>query len=260
MGLVASGSSIGGVIFPLVLSKLLNGSDIGFGWSIRIVAFIMLPFMLFACAIVRPRVPPRKTTVFIAAPWKDARYILLIVAMFCIMMGMWTPVFYIPTYAVHRGMNSTLAAYLLAIVNASSTFGRILPGFLADRFGAMNLYSLAALGTGIVISCLNEPTTNGAIIVYCVFYGFISGTIIPSSSAAISMCTKDPRNLGTYMGMGMGVATIAVLIGPQVSGALYERYGGFSQVSIYSGMFSIFGGLVVLASKSFTPEGLFGKV
>jgi MFS family permease len=260
MGLVASGSSIGGVVFPLVLSKLLNGSNIGFGWSMRIVAFIMLPFMLFACTVIRPRVPPRKTRVFIAAPWKDRRYVMLVAAMFCVMMGMWVPVFYIPTYAVHRGMSSTLAAYLSAIINASSTFGRILPGILADRFGALNLYFLAAIGTGTVIFCLNEPTTNAAIIVYSVFYGFISGTIIPSSSAAMSMCTKDPRNLGTYMGMGMGVSTFAVLIGPPVSGALFEKYGGFSQVSIFGGVFSIFGSLVVLASKSFTPEGLLGQV
>lgn len=58
MGIVASGSSIGGVVFPIVLSKLLNGTNIGFGWSMRIIGFIILPFMLFACAIVRPRVPP----------------------------------------------------------------------------------------------------------------------------------------------------------------------------------------------------------
>src|SRR3954469_25466476 len=40
LGIVVSGSSIGGVIFPIVLSKLLNSSSLSFGWSIRIVAFI----------------------------------------------------------------------------------------------------------------------------------------------------------------------------------------------------------------------------
>jgi MFS family permease len=260
MGIVASGSSIGGVIFPIVLSKLLNGSTIGFGWSIRIIAFIILPFMLFACVVLRPRVPPRKTTMFIGAAWKDKKYVLLVVALFFMMMGMWIPVFYLPTYAVSRGMSATLAAYLLAIINASSTFGRIIPGILADRFGKLNLFAFAGIGTGIMVFCINEPKTNAAIIVYSVFFGFVSGTIISSASAAISLCTNDPRNLGTYMGMGLGLSAIAVLIGPPINGALIDEYGGFAQVAIFSGVLSSVGGLVALASKSVTSEGLLGKV
>jgi MFS family permease len=133
LGLVVSGSSVGGVVFPLVLSKLLNGSNIGFGWAIRITGFLMVPFMLFACATISPRLGPRKSTIFIGAAWKDKKYVMLVVAMLFMMMGMWTPIFYIPTYAVSRGMRTELAANLLAIINASSTFGRILPGIGSDH-------------------------------------------------------------------------------------------------------------------------------
>jgi MFS family permease len=260
MGVVVSGSSIGGVVFPIVLSKLLNGSNIGFGWSMRIVGFIILPFMLLACIIFQPRVPPRKTTFFVAAAWKDQKYVMLIAALFFMMMGMWTPVFYIPTYAVSRGMSATLAAYLLAIINASSTFGRIIPGILADKLGRVNSYAFAGIGTGIVVFCINSPTTNAGLIVYSVFFGFISGTIISSASAAISLCAPDPRDLGKYMGMGMGLSSIAVLIGPPVNGALIAKYGGFDQVCIFSGVMSLVGGLIALASKFATKEGIFGKV
>jgi MFS family permease len=260
MGIVASGSSIGGVIFPIVLSKLLNGSNIGFGWSMRIIGFIILPFMLVACVLIKPRVQPRKTTIFIGAAWRDTKYCMLIAGMFFMMMGMWTPVFYIPTFAVSRGMSATLAANLLAIINASSTFGRIIPGILADKFGRLNLFAFAGMSTGIMVFCFNEPKTNAGIIVYATFFGFVSGTIISSASAAISQCTKDPRNLGTYMGMGMGLAAFAVLAGPPISGALLDKYGGFAQVANFGGTVSLCGGLIVLASKVTTPEGLFGKV
>jgi MFS family permease len=260
MGMVAAGSSIGGIVFPIILSHLLNGSSVSFGWAMRIVAFIILPFMVLPCFMIRPRVPPRKTTIFIGDAWRDRKYVLLIVGMFFMMMGMWMPVFFIPTYAVSRGMNSTLAANMLAIVNASSTFGRIIPGILADKFGRINLFGFAGIGTGIMCFCFNEPKTNAGIIVYCVFFGFVSGTIISSASAAISLCTKDPRNLGTYMGMGMGLAAFAVLAGPPINGALIAKYGGFTQVAIFSGTVSIFGGFIALSSKLVTPEGMFGKV
>lgn len=260
LGVLVAGSSVGGVVFPIVLSKLLNGSDIGFGWSIRIVAFIMLPFVLFACLVLQPRVPSRNSKMFVFEAWKDKRYVLLAVALFFIMMGMWVPVFFIPTYAVSRGMGATLAAYLLAIINGSSTFGRIIPGILADKLGRINMFAFAGVGTGIMVFCINEPKENVGIIVYCVFFGFVSGTIISSASAAISDCTKDPRDLGTYMGMAIGLASFAALIGPPVNGALIARYGGFHEVCIFSGVMSLVGGLIAFTSKTFTKQGIFGKV
>jgi MFS family permease len=243
LGIAVSGSSIGGVIFPIVLSKLLNGTAVSFGWSIRIIAFIVLPFMLFACMVLSPRVPPRKTTVFIWAAWRDKLYVLCVAALFFMFMGMWTPIFYLPTYAVSRGMSAKLASSLLAIVNASSTFGRIIPGIIADKFGRLNMFGFAGVGTGVMVFCLNEPTTNAAIIVYAVFFG-----------------TSDPRDLGTYMGMGLGLSAFAVLIGPPINGALIHTYHGFTQVSVFSGVVTLVGGFIALGSKAVTKEGLFGKV
>src|SRR5271170_7333002 len=40
MGIVASGSSIGAVILPIALEKLIP--LIGFGWSVRVIALIQL--------------------------------------------------------------------------------------------------------------------------------------------------------------------------------------------------------------------------
>ena len=184
----------------------------------------------------------------------------MVAALFFMMMGMWIPVFYMTTYAVSRGMGVALAAYLLAIINATSTFGRIIPGILADKLGRQNMFAFAGIATGIMIFCVNLPTSNAAIIVYSAFFGFCSGTIVSSASTAISLCTDNPQNFGTYMGMGMGVASFAVLVGPPVSGAFIDKYGGFEQVSIFSGTMSLVGGLFALASKLATPEGIFGKV
>src|SRR5277367_2699829 len=40
MGIVYSGSSIGGVIWPILMSHLLNNPSVGFKWSLRIAGFI----------------------------------------------------------------------------------------------------------------------------------------------------------------------------------------------------------------------------
>ncbi|EFE35067.1 uncharacterized protein ARB_06023 [Trichophyton benhamiae CBS 112371] len=260
LGIVVSGSSIGGIVIPIALSKMLNSSTVGFGWSVRTIGFLILPFMLFACLTVKARLPSRSTAFWIPAAYKEVKFIILIVSLFFMFVGMFTPLFFLPTYAVSRGMDPTLAGYLLAITNASSTFGRVIPGVLADKYGRLNIFSLGGVTTGIVIFCMNSAATDAALIVYAVVFGFVSGTIISGASAAFSLCPKDPRDIGTYMGMGMSISSLGGLIGPPVNGAFVDRYGSFFEVSMFSGSMCLFGGLVALISKHFTTEGLLGIV
>lgn len=48
-----SGSSLGGVIWPIVADQLLNKHDVSFGWTMRIVGFIMIPLAIFASLTIR---------------------------------------------------------------------------------------------------------------------------------------------------------------------------------------------------------------
>jgi hypothetical protein len=58
IGLVAAGSSLGGVIFPIMIIHLLP--EVGFAWTIRICAFLILALLIFAIATFRSRLPPSK--------------------------------------------------------------------------------------------------------------------------------------------------------------------------------------------------------
>lgn len=259
LGVVVSGSSIGGIIIPLVVSKLLNGSSLGFGWSVRVIGFMILPFMVFACWVVKARLPSRKTTFWIPQAFKDPKYLLLVAALFFMFFGMFTPFYYILTYAVARGMNPTLAGYMLSIINATSTFGRIIPGVMADKFGRINIFAIGGILCGITIFFVDFATNNAGIIAYSAFFGFVSGTIISGASAAFSSCPEDPRNIGTYMGMGMAISALGGLIGPPVNGVMVERYGGFYEVSMLSGTMCLIGGLIALATKLVTPKGFLSR-
>ncbi|OJJ76622.1 hypothetical protein ASPBRDRAFT_39117 [Aspergillus brasiliensis CBS 101740] len=175
-------------------------------------------------------------------------------------LGMFPPFFFIPTYAVSRGMGVTLASYLLAILNAASTFGRVIPGILADRFGRLNAFAIGGIMNGIVTFCWNRAESNAALIVYSAVFGFTSGTIISGGSAACTICAKSAQDAGTYLGMALAIAALAALAGPPIAGKFVDVYGGYLEVSMFSGATCIFGGVVALLSKITTPEGLFGKI
>ncbi|CAI7583883.1 unnamed protein product [Penicillium glandicola] len=260
LGAAVAGSSIGGVVIPIALSKMLNSTSLGFGWSVRIIAFVVTPLLVFSCLTVKARLPPRKTTFYIPSAFTKADFCLLVSAMFFMLFGFFTPLFYIPTYAVSRGMDATLASYLLAIINAASTFGRVIPGVLADRFGRLNVVALGGIITGIIIFCMDKAESSPALVVYSIAFGFWSGTIISGATAALSIMIPDPRVAGTYLGMALGVSSIAALIGPPVNGALVDKYHGFFEVSMLSGTTCVIGGLIALATKTQTPQGLIGRV
>lgn len=259
LGVTVSGSSIGGIVIPISLSKMLNDTSLGFGWSVRIVGFVMLPLLTFSCIVIKERVPKRNTQFFLTSAFKDARFVVLVVAMFFQLMGMLTPLFYLPIYATSQGMGATLAGYLLAILNASSTFGRIIPGILADRYGRINAFALGGFSTGITAFCMSSAKTNASLIVFAVVFGFTSGTIISGVAAAFTVCLNKPRDVGTYMGMGLAIAGLGSLIGPPINGAFISAYHGFFEVSMFSGAMCVLGGAFATIAKLWTPQGIFGR-
>ena len=52
-GLCISGSSMGGVIWPIVCDQLLNHRGMSFGWTMRVNGFIMLPICTVATLAIR---------------------------------------------------------------------------------------------------------------------------------------------------------------------------------------------------------------
>jgi MFS family permease len=57
LGITASGSSLGGVVFPIMVDRLIP--QVGFGWTMRICAFLILGLGTIACLTVVSRIPPR---------------------------------------------------------------------------------------------------------------------------------------------------------------------------------------------------------
>lgn len=94
IGVAVAGSSLGGVIFPIALSKMLYGHNLGFGWSIRICGFLMLAVLGLSCAAIRARLPPRKGRFFLLSAFKELRYTSLVVSVFTILLGVFIPYFY----------------------------------------------------------------------------------------------------------------------------------------------------------------------
>jgi MFS family permease len=259
MGVAIAGSSIGGVIIPIALSRMFNHTDLGFGWSIRVIAFLFLGILLAACIAIKARLPPRSSRFFLPSAFKEPQYRTLVISMFFLFLGMFPPMFYLPTYAFSQGMSPTLSFYLVAIYNGASFPGRVVPAVLSDKIGRLNTLCAAGVSSGILILCWQRVHSNAAILVFTSIFGFCSGAIVSGGSVSLASCPRDPKNIGTYMGMGIAVGSIAALIGPPITGALYDHYQSFDQVSTFSGVMCLFGGLLVLVAKKVSGHAIISK-
>jgi len=194
LGLVVGGSSIGGITWPVMLEQLLTHDGVGFPWTMRIVGFNMLPLLVIACLTVRD--PPHPRALADAAQLselddsnapvekpkgadysilKNRVFVLLAVGLSIGYIGLFTPIFYVTSYAVTQGVSTQIAFYLLSIANGASLFGRILPGFMADRYGHYNLIFLSMVASAVIAFCWTTVTDLAGLIVWSAAYGFSSG-------------------------------------------------------------------------------------
>jgi MFS family permease len=123
----------------------------------------------------------------------------------------------------------------------------------------LNGLCIAALASGILALCWQKVTTNASIIVFSLLYGFCSGAIVSLMSAAMAQIPDNPRDIGTYMGMGMFCVSFASLIGPPINGALISHYHGFTQVTIFSGVMILVGACFIPLVKHANGKGIFSK-
>lgn len=260
MGVTVSGSSLGGVIFPIALSRMFANESLGFGWTVRIIGFIMLALLAISSATVRPRLPPRRGKILMPSAFKEVTYSVFIASMFLMYWGLFTPFFYLTEYATAHGMSANLASYILSILNAASVFGRLLPGVLADKVGLFNTLFFFGCSTGVLLLCWIAITSNASIIVFAALYGFFSGAIVSLMSPCIAHLSSTPRHIGTYLGMGLAVISLAGLTGTPITGALIDHYKSYTQAAIFSGVSTLVGASLVFVTKLTIDTNLFSRI
>ncbi|KAK5012603.1 hypothetical protein LTR60_004295, partial [Cryomyces antarcticus] len=201
MGIAAVGSSLGGVIYPIVFYRLQP--SIGFGWATRIIGFMMLATLAVPNLVMKVRVlPAARRKILDLAAFREPAYFCFVLGGFLGFMGLYAPFFYVQTYAItNKITNPNLAFYLLSIINSASIFGRLIPNLVADKTGPFNMIVPCALISGILSLCLIPIKTVGPLIVFCILYGFFSGSFVSLPPTIFVHLSPNRGHIGTRMGM-----------------------------------------------------------
>lgn len=212
-GVAASGSSLGGVIYPIVFYKLLG--QIGFPWAVRTIGFIALATLIVPVLFMRMGVKPSKPRAVLDwsafTDWPFALFTLFCAIGF---LGLYVMIFYMSYFGFATGIASAeLSFYIVPILNAASSLGRTLPNALSDKTGPLNLLVPGALICGVLCFAMIGVKSLGALVVVALLYGFFSGVFIALPPVALFQLTQDKSKYGTRLGMGFAFLGFGVLAG-----------------------------------------------
>ncbi|KAK4937662.1 hypothetical protein LTR10_021735 [Elasticomyces elasticus] len=251
IGICAAGSSLGGVIFPIIVSHMIN--ETGFGWAMRTCAFLILFNCIIAILTLRSRIPPAGRKFELMAfvrPMQEVPLLLTTAAVFFFYWGMFPVMSFITAVGNGRGMSLQLAQYLVSILNAGSIFGRTLPGILGDKIGRFNVMIAFCTMTCIFMLAIWIPAkSNAGQLVFAPLFGFSSGAAIGLTPALIAQISPI-REIGIRTGAVFAAGAIGALTGSPIGGALISRdNGGYLYMQLFGGCCCIVGVLFFLAAR-----------
>ena len=143
-------------------------------------------------------------------------------------------------------MSEDLAQYLVSILNAASLFGRVLPGYVADKIGRFNTLLIMIVFTLVTMLSLWLPVGNTslpALYSFAALFGFGTGSWMALTPACVGqLCRAD--EFGRYYGSLYFVASLATLVCIPITGtsvnparsigpALFEGGRALSQLWLF---------------------------
>ncbi|KAI0675763.1 major facilitator superfamily domain-containing protein [Trametes maxima] len=245
MTIVASGSSLGSIIHPIMLNNTLN--KLGFGSAARANAGMISGLLVIACVLMRTRKQQLKTppNLWVSAKRfsKDGAYVFATIGMTTFALGLYFPLFYIQLDSVKHGLSDTFSFYSLVILNVSSFFGRLSPGFVAHVLGVGNMTVASTFVCAILIFGMIGLGSLASVVVIGVIYGFFAGVYITMLAPLLALLTDDMSELGVRIGIAFGFyGKYGTLVaGTPIDGALLTDQFHWWRPAIFSGVMALVG-------------------
>ena len=251
IGIAASGSATGGLVFPAVVMRLLP--RVGYGWTMRTLGFISLATLAPSVFFLRQRLPPRKSGPLIElSAFKELPYLLFAIGMFLNFSGLYVGFFYIGSFGRDIiGVSQTVSIDLLLVMNGVGLMGRLVPNLMADMFtGPLNMLIPFSLATGVVSYGWSGVKDLGGLYAFAAVYGLAAAGIQSLFPATLSTLTTDLKKTGVRMGMVLSVVGVAALIGSPIAGALIQEGNGeYLYAQMFMGSVIITGTMTLVAAR-----------
>ncbi|PQE16643.1 major facilitator superfamily transporter protein [Rutstroemia sp. NJR-2017a BBW] len=260
MGMALCGSSIGGVVMPLMLRKLLP--KLGWTWSIRCIGFLLSATMIGGAVCLQQPFPKRngsegsinndrKKIVLNFKALRSGTFTFVTLGLFALEFAVFGVFSLLPTYATAAHFSPDTGFALIAIANATSTAGRLLPGLLGDYIGHFNVLLCMILCTATFTAAILVPfgsSSLSCLYAFAALWGFGSGSFISLTPVCMGK-TCDADDYGRYFGTMYFFVSFSLLLASPLGGKMLQTFGTQALAGLYVGLVVVGGVCFLLARQ-----------
>lgn len=261
-GLAVSLVSIGGGVAPMIVSPIATILIETYGWrfamsAIGITALVLL--LPISLLVRRPPITeesPRTAAVPASRAGflpkgalealKTPPFIVLAVTFFFCCGAHSGPIFHTVSYAIFCGAAPLAATSIYSVEGVAGLFGRVICGYLADRYGVKKVIvgglALQAVGIYSYIYVSQLPHFYALAVVL----GIVYGGVMPLYSV-LAREYFSQSVMGTVLGAASLTSSLGMALGPVGGGWIFDTFGTYHWLYIASAALGVAAAAMALA-------------
>ncbi len=234
VGLVISGSYLGGILWPTLLQHWVdtNGWRNAYIHLASVCALLMLPlsFALYRRSYIEedhPNVDARNTAQRILGIPENVLQGCLCVAGIGCCVAMAMPQVHIVPYAAALGFEPMHGATMLSLMLGFGIFSRIVSGWISDHIGGLKTLILGSTLQALTILAFMFADTLSELYLVSAAFGLAQGGIVPSYSISIRRYFPATE-AGWRISLTLVFAISGMALGGWLAGVLYDLSGSYT--------------------------------
>jgi MFS family permease len=230
-GIATAGLGLGTLTLPLAIGQAVP--HLGWRGCFLLLACVIATIGLPAAMFVRKRqageVPSGLLQDEFPSPiaaWRNGQfrlfYVMLILVSFCTFI----PYVHIVPAARDMGLPLESGTVLIALIGIGNIFGRFVLAGLGDRIGALRLLAILTFAVAGSFVLWSVATGFAMLALFAVLFGMSYGGCV-GLYPAVAADLFGTRSIGTILGYLYTAVGVAALLGPTVTGFIFDRTGSY---------------------------------
>jgi MFS family permease len=258
-GLAVSLVSVGVGVAPVTMSPLAGWLITQMDWRAaqQVIATLVLATLVPAALCVRrpPASPAGSTAVegtrtslrdaFFSTP-----FVVLALTFFCCCAAHAGPIFHTVTYAQTCGIAPLVAVTIYSVEGVAGLGGRLALGVAADRLGVKRVLVAGLAIQAVAAFAFIFASQLGAFYAVAATFGFAYGGVMPLY-AVLAREYFGQRILGGVFGAAAMVSSLGMAAGPAIGGWIFDTFGQYTWMYVYSGAIGLGAVAIALAFPPF---------
>ncbi|KAF4974329.1 hypothetical protein FZEAL_8758 [Fusarium zealandicum] len=236
-GLVFTGCSLGGVVWPLMLRETLDR----WGWAcaLRVLAGIVFVLLGMGYFLIQGGYEGTKNGPIVSFRcFRKMPFVFLTASLAVFQFVATSVVATLPGWGLNMGFNQNMMFYIISTLNAGAAVGRVTIGLLSDSsVGRINsVLLLETLAVVVIFGLfLNIGNSTAMFYAFASLWGFSAGAILSMMSVLVGQVCKK-SDFGMYYGTNSLMISLAGLMCVPLGKLMMVSFGTTAYVALLGGL------------------------